>query len=259
MDPRAIANVLIEAERTRAPVGAFTRTQFFLEIDTAYKAQALFVDHRLRAGEHLIGAKLGLTSRVKRAALGIDEPVFGRLTSGMLLPAGEPVPLHQLIHPRAEPEIAFLIGRDLDGPVTPAGVLAATYAVVPAVEVMASRYADRFRLPDSISDNAGAARVVLGSRPGSPSELGDLRLIGCAFRCRDEIVDTAAGGAVMGDPAAAVAWLATSLAARGEHLPAGSTVLSGGFTASVSLTPGANVVAEFDGLGSVEVTAEEEQ
>ena len=92
----------------------------------------------------------------------------------MLLPAGEPIPLDQLIHPRAEPEIAFLIGKGLEGPVTPAGVLAATDAVIAAVEIMDTRYADRFRLPDSVADNAGAARVVLGARPRAPTELGDL-------------------------------------------------------------------------------------
>ena len=173
MDPRAIADILIEAERTRKPVAAFTRTQFFLGADTAYKAQALVVDHRLQAGEHLIGAKLGLTSRVKRAALGIDEPVFGRLTSGMLLPAAEPIPLEQLIHPRAEPRRSRSSSEGtLTGRRPPAGALAATDAVVPAVEVMDTRYADRFRLPDSIADNAGAARVVLGSRPRSPERAG---------------------------------------------------------------------------------------
>ena len=252
-DPRTIADTLIEAERSRTPVVPFTRTQLFLDIETCYKAQALFVDHRLQAHEHLIGAKLGLTSRVKRDALGIHEPVFGRLTSGMLLPAGAPVPLDQLIRPRAEPEIAFLIGERLDGPVTSAGVLAATEAVMAAIEIMDSRYSDRFRLQDSVADNAGAARVVLGSRPRTPSEAGDLRLIGCVFRSRGDVVGTAAGGAVMGDPAAAVAWLVNTLAARGEHLPAGSVVLSGGLTASVELRPGTNVVAEMDGLGSVEV------
>lgn len=252
-DPQAIADSLIKAEQTRTPIRPFTRIHFFLDADTAYRAQALFVDHRLRAGEHLIGAKLGLTSRVKREALGIDEPVFGRLTSGMLLAASEPVPLDQLIRPRAEPEIAFLMGRRLEGPVTSAGVLAATEAVVAAIEVMDSRYSDRFRLPDSIADNAGAARIVLGSRPRSPGELCDLRLIGCVFRSGGRVVGTAAGGAVMGDPAAAVAWLVNTLAARDEHLPAGSVVLSGGLTASAALRPGASVVAEFDGLGSVEV------
>jgi 2-keto-4-pentenoate hydratase len=212
-NPRSIADALIEAERTRTAIAPFTRNQFFLDADTAYKAQTLFVDHRLQTGEHLIGAKLGLTSRVKRTALGIDEPVFGRLTSGMLLAATEPVPLVQLIRPQAEPEIAFLIGRRLEGAVTSAGVLAATEAVVAAIEVMDSRYSDRFRLPDSVADNAGAARIVLGPRPRAPGELCDLRLIGYVFRCGGEVVGTAAGGAVMGDPAAPVAWLVNTLAA----------------------------------------------
>jgi len=252
-DPRALADTLLEAERTRTPIAPLTRTHLFLDTETAYKAQALVVDHRLQAGEHVIGAKLGLTSRVKRDALGIHEPVFGRLTSGMFLPVGAPVPLDQLIRPRAEPEIAFLIGKRIEGPVTTAGVLAATDAVVAAVEIMDSRYSDRFRLPDSVADNAGAARLILGPRPRSPAELCDLRLLGCVFRYRGEVVGTAAGGAVMGDPAAAVAWLVNTLAARGEHLPAGSVVLSGGLTSSVALQPGANVVAEFDGLGSIDV------
>jgi 2-keto-4-pentenoate hydratase len=252
-DPRAIADALIEAERTRTPVPPFTRAFPFLDPETAYKAQRLFVEHRLQGGERLVGAKLGLTSRVKRDALGIHEPVYGRLTSGMLTTAGEPLALDRLIHPRAEPEIAFLMRDRMDGPTTAAGVIAATEAVVGAIEVMDSRYADRFRLPDSVADNAGAARVVLGSRPRRLSELVELRLIGCVFRARGEVVGTAAGGAVMGDPATAVAWLVNSLAARGEHLPAGSVVLSGGLTASVPLTAGALVSAEFDGLGSVDV------
>lgn len=248
-----MADTLIEAERARTPITPFTRRHLFLDVETGYKAQGLFVDSRLQAGERLIGAKLGLTSRVKRDALGIDEPLFGRLTSGMLLPAGAPVPLDQLIHPRAEPEIAFLVGETLCGPVSSAGVLAATEGIVAAVEIVDSRYSDRFRLPDSVADNAGAARVVLGARLRPVGELGDLRLIGCVFRSRGEVVGTAAGGAVMGDPAAAVAWLVNTLATRGEQLPAGSLVLSGGLTASVGLVRGANVVAEMDGLGSVHV------
>ena len=80
---------------------------------------------------------------------------------------------------------------------------------------MDSRYSDRFRLPDSVADNAGAARVVLGARARAPDELVDLGVLGCVFRYRGA-VDTAAGGAVMGDPAAALVWLADALAARGE-------------------------------------------
>lgn len=252
-DPRAMADALIEAERTREPVVPFTRAHPFLSVETAYKAQQLFVEHRLQNGEGLVGVKLGFTSRVKREALGIHEPVYGRLTSGMLMPTGEPMPLQGLIRPRAEPEIAFVIGKRLEGPVTAAGVLAATDAIVAAVEIMDSRYRERFRLPDSVADNAGAARVVLGSCPRSPSQLEDLALIGCVFRSRGEVVGTAAGGAVMGNPAAAVAWLVNTLVARGEHLAAGSVVFSGGLTASVPLVGGDSLTAEFDGLGSVEL------
>jgi 2-keto-4-pentenoate hydratase len=251
-DPQTLADALIAAERDRTPIRPFTRRLFFLDVDTAYKAQSLFVEHRLRAGERVIGAKLGMTSKVKRNALGIHEPVYGRLTSGMVLGFDEPLDLDRLIHPRAEPEIAFLVGRRIEPSTTVSGVLAATEAVFPAIEVVDSRYGEPFQLPDSVADNAGAARVVLGAQARRPSELGDLRYTGCVFRCRGAI-ETAAGGAAMGHPAAAVAWLANALGARGEHLEAGSVVLTGGLTGSVRLQPGGVVTAEFDGLGSVGV------
>lgn len=246
----AIADALVRAERERTPIVPFTRAQPFLGAATAYEAQSLFIGHRLRAGEQVIGAKLGMTSAVKRAALGIGEPVYGRLTSGMLHPAGEPLRLGELIHPAAEPEIAFLLGRDLAPPVTAAAVLAATELVFPALEVVDSRYAERFRLPDSIADNAGAARVVLGAQGRSPRDVVDLHVLGCLFRWPGGSA-TAAGGAVMGHPAAALAWLATTLAARGEYLEAGAIVLSGALTASVPLQAGTVATAEFDGLGAV--------
>jgi 2-oxo-3-hexenedioate decarboxylase len=248
--PRPIADVLIAAQRDCTPVLPFTRNNPFLQVETAYQAQALVVEHRLAAGEQLVGAKLGLTSKVKRTALGIHEPVYGRLTSGMLLASGETLSLAGLIHPRAEPEIAFLISRPIEAPTTVAGVLAATEAVVPAVEVVDSRYSAAFRLADSVADNAGAARVVMGATARRPEALVDLSVLGCVFRCRDGI-HTAAGGAVMGHPARALVWLADALGARGERIEAGSIVLSGGLTASVGLEHQSVVTAEFDGLGSI--------
>jgi 2-keto-4-pentenoate hydratase len=249
---RRIADALIRAQIDRAPIAPFTRKMPFLRVDTAYEAQSLVVEHHLQAGDRIIGAKLGLTSRVKRQALGIDEPVFGRLTSGMVIPHGEPVPLDELIHPRAEPELAFLIGERIEAPTTIAGVLAATEAVFSAIEVVDSRYSQPFRLPDSVADNAGAARVVVGARGLPPEALVDLSVLGCVFRFRGAI-DTAAGGAVMGHPAAALVWLADALAARGECVEAGWIVLSGGLTASVPLQARGVAIAEFDGLGTIGV------
>ena len=255
IDARTMADQLIEAERSRTPITPFTHAYPFLDDETAYKAQWHVVEHRLAGGEELAGAKLGLTSRVKRDALGIQEPLYGWLTTAMLAGYGERLPVDELIHPRAEPELAFLIGDGLEPPATIASILAATEAVVAAVEVMDSRYASRFRFADSVADNAGAARVVLGSVARRPADLVDLKLIGCVFRSRGELVGTAAAGAAMGHPAAAVAWLVNTLGRRGHYLRAGTVVLSGGLTASAPLRPGAVLSAEFDGLGSVHVVA----
>ena len=249
-DVKAMTDALITAQRERTPIVPFTRTQPFLQVETAYQVQSFVVEHRLQAGESIIGAKLGLTSRVKRNALGIHEPVYGRLTSGMVVAPGEPLKLGELIHPRAEPEIAFLIGGRIEAPTTVVQVLAATEAVFPAIEVVDSRYSQAFRLPDSVADNAGAARIVLGARGRRPADLADLSVLGCVFQYRG-VIDTAAGGAVMGHPAAALVWLAEALAARDEYIEAGSIVLSGGLTASVALQPRGVVTAEFDGLGSI--------
>jgi 2-oxo-3-hexenedioate decarboxylase len=186
--------------------------------------------------------------------MGVHEPLYGWLTSGMVHPHGEPLPLDQLIHPRVEPEIAFLIGRELRAPATITSVLEATEAVVAAVEVLDSRYEDfRFRLPDVIADNASGSRVVLGPRARVPGELCDLRLLGCVLRAHGEVVATAAGGAVMGHPAAAVAWLVNKLSPQEWRLEPGFLVLSGGLTAPVPMRPGSVVSAEFDGLGTVDV------
>lgn len=249
---RKMADALIAAEHDREPIAPFSSGQPFLRAPAAYQVQSLFVAHRLQAGEQIIGAKLGMTSKVKRDALGIRDPVYGRLTSGMVLPFGEPLKLDQLIHPTAEPEIAFLLGRRLGHVTTLAEVMAATEAVYPALEVVDSRYCEPFGLPDSIADNAGAARVVLGASGRRPSDLVDLHVLGCLFRWPGGCA-TAAGGAVMGHPAASVAWLANTLTGQGEHLEAGTIVLSGALTASVPLHQGSVATAEFDGLGTVEV------
>lgn len=253
-DPREIADVLIRAERDRAGILPFTKANPFLGAETAYQAQELFYGRRLTEGERLIGLKLGLTSKVKQLALGIDQPVYGHVTSGMMVPFGEPVHLAELINPKVEPELALLMGREVDENANFPALLAAIEAVIPAIEVVDSRYRTPFRLVDSIADNSGAARVVLGAAARPPRELTDLRLLGCVFR-HSRGVDTAAGGAVMGHPAAAISWLARQLTGRGQRIEAGQIILTGGLTSSVPLGKDMIVRAEFDGLGSVVVRA----
>jgi 2-oxo-3-hexenedioate decarboxylase len=254
MDPRSIADALIAAERERKAIAPFTDSDPGLDAQTGYHVQRLVVRHRLDRGERLIGAKLGLTSRVKQQAMGVHEPLYGWLTSGMVHPHGEPLPLDELIHPRAEPEIAFLIGRELRAPATITSVLEATEAVLAAAEILDSRYQDfRFRLPDVVADNASGSRIVLGPRAVVPRDVCDLRLLGCVLRAQGDVVATAAGGAVMGHPAAAVAWLVNRLSPEDWRLEPGALVLSGGLTVSVPMRPGSVVSAEFDGLGTIDV------
>jgi 2-keto-4-pentenoate hydratase len=244
---------LIEAERGHMPITAFTRVNPFVDVETAYQAQSMFIEHRLRSGDRIIGAKLGLTSKVKRSALGIHEPVYGRLTASMLLPLGDQLQLSELISPRAEPELAFLLGKSLCGDVTVNDVLDAVDVVLPAIEIVDSRFTGSIRLPDSIADNAGAARVAIGPRGRQPRELVDLSVLGCVFR-HPAGIDTAACGAVMGHPAIAISWLVRALARRGEQLHEGEIILSGGLTASVRLHPGDTVTVEFDGLSPLWVS-----
>ena len=252
--PAEIAKQLIAAERERVAIAPFTDANPELDIATAYLAQRAFVQAKLDAGEQVIGAKLGLTSKVKQQAMGVDAPLWGVVTSGMLAPFGVPIELSEFIHPRVEPEIAFVLARDVAAPATVSSVLAATESVYGAVDVLDSRYEGfRFALPDVIADNASAARFLVGPRSVVPGDLEDLRLLGCVLRADGDVVATAAGAAVMGHPAASVAGLANQLAERGEVLKAGWTVFSGGLTAPIPLSAGSSVTAEFDGLGTIEV------
>ena len=246
-DPRTMAAALLAAARDRTPIRPFTKQNPFLSTAVGYATQELVVGDR-----RVVGIKLGMTSKVKRDALGIREPVYGRITEDMLVPPGQPITVAELIHPRAEPELALVVGRPIPPGADVAAVLAAIDAVYPAIEVADSRYSEPFRLVDSVADNAGAARVVLGDQPRKPDDLVDLHVLGCVFEFPGGF-DTAAGGAAMGHPAAALAWLAGALAARGDRIEPGTVVLTGGLTAAVPLRVGERLTAEFDGLGLVEV------
>ena len=246
-DPHTMAEALVAAARDRAPIRPFTKQNPFLSTAVGYATQDLVV-----GGGRVVGIKLGMTSKVKRDALGIREPVYGRITEDMLVAPGEPITVAELIHPRAEPELALVVGRPIAPGADVAAVLAAIDAVHPAIEVADSRYAEPFRLVDSIADNAGAARVVLGDQPRKPGDLVDLHVLGCVFSHPGGF-DTATGGAAMGHPAAALAWLAGALAARGDRIEPGTVVLTGGLTAAVPLRAGDRLTAEFDGLDPLEV------
>ena len=247
-DNSELADLLAKAAFGRAPIAPLSEQAPGLDVDAGYAIQGLA---REAAGP-LAGWKLGVTSRAEQAQAGADSPVRGFLASSNALDLGKPLASDELIQPRAEPEIVFIMGRDLSGPaVTAADVLAATASVATGIEILDSRLGGQVTVPDVIADNASAGRFLVGSPV--PLDGIDLRLIGVLLEHNGEVVGTAAGAAALGHPAAAVAWLARSLAAAGEGLMAGQVVLSGGLTGAVPVRPRDVVVASIDRLGSVEL------
>ncbi|MDP9241302.1 MAG: fumarylacetoacetate hydrolase family protein [Actinomycetota bacterium] len=225
-----------------------------LEVATAYEIQDAVVGARVRAGHPVVGAKLGLTSVAKQKQMNVGEPIYGWLTADMRMDVGQPLECARFGQPRVEPEVAFVLGRDLEGPgVGAAEVLAATAAVTVALDVLDSRYSGyKFTLPDVVADNASAAGFVLGGTVVEPRGI-DLRLVGCVLEVNGALMATASGAAVLGHPAAAVAWLARSLAARGHGLTAGQVVMAGALTEAFKVGPGDSVVVRIDRLGTIEV------
>ena len=249
------ASVLLDAYASRVPVAPLSDTYPGLSVDDAYAIQQAQVVSWAAAGAVVKGHKVGLTSAAMQAQLGVSQPDFGVLLDSMFLPEGMTAPVSGFLQPRAEPEIAFVLGRPLAGPgVTVAEALAAVDFVLPALEIIDSRIADwKITLPDTVADNASSAAVVLGSRPVKPSEL-DLSLTGCLLYRGGVIVGTGAGGAVLGSPVNALVWLANTLGARGAALAPGHVILPGSACAAVPFGPGDTIAAAFDRIGTVSVT-----
>ena len=254
MDHRAIARDLLRAEAERSPIAPLTATYPEITPGDAYKIQLEEVATRLAGGRKVIGKKIGLTSRSMQKLLGVNEPDYGHLFDDMLLMEGVPCRREELIYPRIESELAFILGRALRGPgVTIADVYRATEGVMPAFEIVDSRIVDwKIKLADTIADNGSSARLVLGSRLVALKKV-DLRLVGMVMEKNGEVVSTGAGAAVWGHPAAAVAWLANKLAEFDIALEAGEIVLSGAVTAAETVSAGDVYTVSFDGLGSLNV------
>ena len=172
----------------------------------------------------------------------------------MARPENSVVSTSDLVHPRVECEVAFVTGKDLAGPgITAQDVLDATDYVLPAIEIIDSRFSGfKFDLESVIADNGSSARFVGGGRPRYPKDL-DLRALGVVMEKNGEIVGMGASAAVLGHPAEAVAMLVNILHDLGETLPAGSFVMSGGITEAVAVAPGDHVIARYQDLGSVSV------
>lgn len=223
-----------------------------MDWDDAYAIQNTILQRKLARGARVVGLKAGLTSHAKMKQMGVTDPVFGFLVDAYDVPEGGTVQVSELIHPKVEPEIAFVLKHALKGPGCHIGaVLAATDFVLPGIEVIDSRYRDfKFDLKSVVADNTSAARFVIGGQAQRPQQV-DLRTVGIVLEKNGEPVALGAGAAVLGHPAAAIAMLANHLGRRGQEIPAGTMILSGGVTEAVSVAAGDNVTLRVQGMGSV--------
>jgi 2-oxopent-4-enoate/cis-2-oxohex-4-enoate hydratase len=257
MNPSTIeryGDELYAALLNRQPVAPLTEREPGITLDDAYRIQLRMIQRRMDAGETGVGKKIGITSQAVADMLGVNQPDFGHLLSGMVFNEGEPVDTAQLIAPRAEAEVAFVLARDLSGPgVTAADVLRATDCVMPCFEIVDSRIKDwKIKIQDTVADNASCGVLTLGGTRRSPRDL-DLALAGMVLEKNGEIVSTSCGAAVQGSPVNAVAWLANTLGRLGITLKAGEVILSGSQSPLVPVAAGDSLYCHVGGLGSASV------
>lgn len=256
---KELADYVHDAEKQKQEIVKITAELYpELTIDEAYLVQEELIRQKLEAGRSIIGPKMGITSEAKMKQMDVDDPIYGYVFDNMVVEEGESISISDYIHPKVEPEIGFILERDLEGPgITTLDVLRATEYVFPAIEIIDSRYENfNFTLPDVIADNTSAAGAVFGTYLRKPEEL-ELDVVGVTLSINGEVKSLGAGAAVLEHPAKSIARLANMLSRKGEKVKAGQPILSGGITAAVRLSPGDYVNAKYGGLGDVSLFVKE--
>jgi 2-oxo-hept-3-ene-1,7-dioate hydratase len=254
----AAAQALYDAERRQVQIPALTQRFPGMDLEDAYAVQSAWVQRKVAAGDPVIGYKIGLTSRVMQRAMKIDTPDFGVLLASMAFDNGRRIPHADFSDPRIEVELAFVLKERLAGEnLGIEDVLAATEHVVPALELIAAR---SFRVDpqtgytrtvmDTIADNAANAGIILGDRRFPPRDI-DLRWSGAILYRNGIIEETGLAAAVLDHPANGICWLAKRLAPHGIALEPGQVLLSGSFTAPVTVRPGDTIRADYGPLGEI--------
>ncbi len=248
IDIERLAARLDDAATHSRPVAQHTEADG-LTLANAYDVQNALVARRIARGHRRIGVKMGFTSRAKMAQMGVSDMIWGVLTSDMLAEEGGSVNVADFVHPRAEPEVCFLLRKPLAGVVTPLEALAAVEAIAPAIELIDSRYeAFKFSLADVIADNASSSSLVVG--PWHSPDI-DFSNLGLVLSVNGRAVELGSTAALLGHPIRCLVAAARLAGEAGQRLEAGSLVMAGAATAAVALAPGMHVRCEMQQLGSV--------
>ena len=250
---QAAAISLARAEATRNVIPQLSRTHPEMTIADAYDVQRRWAALRVDGGARVIGRKIGLTSRAMQMASKMTEPDYGVMFDDCVFRDGAQIPAARFIKPRLETELAFVMGADLKG----AGcqlhdVLRAAEYVTPALEIIDYRTEVPRTIVDTIADNAAFAAIVLGGRIVRPFDI-DIRWVGATLSKNGVIEESGVSAAIMGHPAAGVAWLVNKLAALDDGLKAGDVVLAGSFTRPIDIVAGDIAFADYGPLGAIGV------
>ncbi len=226
-----------------------------IDVDGAYAVQTINTRFWEAQGRRVVGRKAGLTAKAVQTQLGVDQPDFGVLFDDMAVADGGMLDPARAIQPKAEAEIAFVLGKDLPDPKTTPEIVADAVATVhTAIEIVDSRIAEwKITFADTVADNGSSAFFVLG-RAGLPLRGLDLEGAAMAMTVNGETASTGMGAAALGNPLNAAAWLARTLAGRDEPLKAGDILLAGALGPMVALKPGDHVHAIVGGLGEASFT-----
>jgi 2-oxo-3-hexenedioate decarboxylase len=253
-DLAKIAEIVDEAARTATAIPQFTETTS-LDVADAYAVQTLALERRRIRGERLIGVKMGLTSRAKMAQVGVSEVIWGRLTDAMRLRDGGTLSRSRYVHPRIEPELAFLLKAPLSGDVSAVEAMAAVEAIAPALEIIDSRYRNfKFALPDVIADNSSSSGFVVGSWARPDQDFSNLGLI---MEVDGRPVEVGSTAALLGDPVRSLVAAARLAGPVLGELRSGWIILAGGATAAHPLSIGQQVRMVMQNLGSVSIRVTE--
>ena len=250
---QAAADSLYHADKERRTVPQLSKTYEGIELADAYAIQQLWLERRVADGAKLVGRKIGLTSRAMQMASNFTEPDYGYLTDDMLINDGAQIEAARYVSPRLEVELGFIMGQDLQGAgCTVADVLRATEFVTPALELIAYRTHVPRAIVDTIADNAAAGAMITGGRLVRPFDL-DIRWVAATLSKNGTIEESGVSAAVMGHPAAGIAWLVNKLALHGAGLRKGDFVLAGSFTRPTPIAAGDVIAADYGPLGSLGV------
>lgn len=251
-----IANELYEAEKNNVPVEPISERYEGLDVDDAYSIQLINLNKKLEAGAKVTGKKIGLTSLAMQESIGVDTPDFGILYDTMEIKDGV-VKMTDILQPRVEGELAFILKEDLKDNATVEDVYAATDYVVPALEIVGTRIKDwKLTIVDTVADNASCGMYLLPEGLRIDHEEVDLKEIEMSLYKNGELINSGKGSAILGDPAKAVLWLANSLGEYGVTLNKGDIILAGALTAAIPAESGDEFLCDYGKYGKVGVKFE---